>query len=180
MPVMTLSTLLTPGSSVTAALVFPGTAPSLLFMYLQWVCPNNAPDLQRATIVYGPPVILHFTLWSQLDVTELMSGQIITCVPELIQRMLLCTVSLADRAASYVVAPEIQFISVSQLVLHQPCFVPGPAKQHSFAAWNHHFVNRCGQTMSDKHLLLLSVASTFDLMLVQVPCMQMFDPSAPP
>jgi len=101
MPVMTLSTLLTPGSSVTAALVFPGTAPSLLFMYLQWVCPNNAPDLQRATIVYGPPVILHFTLWSQLDVTELMSGQIITCVPELIQRMLLCTVSLADRAASY-------------------------------------------------------------------------------
>jgi len=74
--------------------VFPGTAPSLLFMYLQWVCPNNAPDLQRATIVYGPPVILHVTLYSQLDVTELMSGQIITCVPEVSQRMLLCTVVL--------------------------------------------------------------------------------------
>jgi len=94
MLVMTLSTLLTPGSSVTAALVSPGTAPSLLFMYLQWVCPNNAPDLQRATIVYGPPVILHVTLYSQLDVTELMSGQIITCVPEVSQRMLLCTVVL--------------------------------------------------------------------------------------
>ena len=127
MLVMTLSTPPTPGSSVTAVLVFPGTPQAALFMYLHCLCPNNVPylqrpivtpqaslflylhclcpnnvpHLQRTVIVFGPPVILHVTLCSQLDVAELRSGQVVTCIPESGHSMLLCTARNANRAASF-------------------------------------------------------------------------------
>ena len=44
------------------------------------------------------------------------------------------------------------FISISLFCINHG-FVSEPAKQHSFAAWNHQFVHRCCQNMSDKHFL---------------------------
>ncbi len=101
MLVMTLSTPPTPGSSVTAVLVFPGTPQALLFLYLHCLCPNNVPHLQRTVIVFGPPVILHVTHDSQLEAAELMSGQVVNCIPESGQMLLLCTARNANRAASF-------------------------------------------------------------------------------
>ena len=79
-------------------------------------------------IVYGPSVVLHVTHDSQLNAAELMSGQVVTYIPERSYEMLLCTVSLADRAASYASAQgnRYQFGLTSTL----QCLLNGVQKRY--------------------------------------------------